>query len=202
MLLPSLYAVVVFGLVVLMTDLLGYAELIVNRGLGIGAVAQIAGLQLVPTLARTLPFAVLLGILVGLGRLLQDLLEVVEGGAIEVGDPRPLAGIIHREPLPGLVVGSVGRLQRQVEALLHEPALDRSPEIESFAHRACGGEHLVDRQSDGLHGGAPGCAAEAARVQALTACDDDRARAGSRARSPAASGAATTRRAPPAGSRP
>jgi LPS export ABC transporter permease LptG len=72
MVLPSLYAVVAFGLVVLMTDLLGYAELIVNRGLGVGAVARIAGLQLVPTLARTLPFAVLVGILVGLGRLSGD----------------------------------------------------------------------------------------------------------------------------------
>ena len=72
MLLPSFFAIVVFGLVVLMTDLLGYAELIVNRGLGLSAVAQIAGLQLVPTLARTLPFAVLVGILVGLGRLSGD----------------------------------------------------------------------------------------------------------------------------------
>ena len=56
---PSIYAVVAFGLVVLMTDLLGYTDLIVNRGLDAGEVAQIAGLQLVPTLARTLPFAVL-----------------------------------------------------------------------------------------------------------------------------------------------
>ncbi|MEZ4291063.1 MAG: LptF/LptG family permease [Myxococcota bacterium] len=69
---PSIYAVVAFGLVVLMTDLLGYTDLIVNRGLDAGEVAQIAGLQLVPTLARTLPFAVLVGTLVGLGRLSGD----------------------------------------------------------------------------------------------------------------------------------
>jgi len=72
MLLPSLFALLAFGLVVLLTDLLGYAELIVNRGLGAGEVAQIAGLQLLPTLARTLPFAVLVGSLVGLGRLSAD----------------------------------------------------------------------------------------------------------------------------------
>ena len=72
MVLPSVFALGAFGLVVLMTDLLGYAELIVNRGLGPGEVAQIAGLQLVPTLARTLPFAVLVGSLVGLGRLSGD----------------------------------------------------------------------------------------------------------------------------------
>ncbi len=72
MLLPSLFALLAFGLVVLLTDLLGYAELIVNRGLSAGEVAQIAGLQLLPTLARTLPFAVLVGSLVGLGRLSAD----------------------------------------------------------------------------------------------------------------------------------
>jgi LPS export ABC transporter permease LptG len=72
MVLPSLFALVAFGLVVLLTDLLGYAELIVNRGLGAREVAQIAGLQLIPTLARTLPFAVLVGSLVGLGRLSAD----------------------------------------------------------------------------------------------------------------------------------
>ncbi|MFK7895559.1 MAG: LptF/LptG family permease [Myxococcota bacterium] len=72
MLLPSLYATLAFGLVVLLTDLLGYAELIVNRGLSAGEVAEIAGLQLLPTLARTIPFAVLMGSLVGLGRLAGD----------------------------------------------------------------------------------------------------------------------------------
>jgi len=72
MVLPSLYATAAFGLVVLLTDLLGYTELIVNRGLSTGEVAQIALLQLVPTLARTLPFAVLVGSLVGLGRLAAD----------------------------------------------------------------------------------------------------------------------------------
>lgn len=70
--LPALFATAAFGLVVLLTDLLGYADLIVNRGLDVGQVAGIAGLQLIPTLARTLPFAVLVGTLVGLGRLAAD----------------------------------------------------------------------------------------------------------------------------------
>ncbi len=72
MVLPSVFALGAFGLVVLMTDLLGYADLIVNRGLGPAEVGEIALLQLVPTLARTLPFAVLVGSLVGLGRLSGD----------------------------------------------------------------------------------------------------------------------------------
>jgi len=72
MVLPSLYALAAFGLVVLLTDLLGYAELIVNRGLSAAEVAEIAVLQLIPTLGRSLPFAVLVGSLVGLGRLTAD----------------------------------------------------------------------------------------------------------------------------------
>jgi len=72
MVLPSLFALAAFGLVVLLTDLLGYADLIVNRGLGSSEVAQIAALQLLPTLSRALPFAVLVGSLVGLGRLSAD----------------------------------------------------------------------------------------------------------------------------------
>jgi len=93
MVLPSIFATLAFGLVVLLTDLLAYADLIVNRGLGPEAVAQLALLQLVPTLARTLPFAVLLGALVGLGRLSADR-ELV---ALEASgfSPRQLA-------LPGL----------------------------------------------------------------------------------------------------
>lgn len=70
--LPSLLATAAFGLVVLLTDLIAYTDLIVNRGLGVREVGELALLQLVPTLARTLPFAVLLGILVGLGRLAAD----------------------------------------------------------------------------------------------------------------------------------
>ena len=72
MVLPAIFAIGAFGIVVLLTDLLGYADLIVNRGLGPVEVAEIAGLQLIPTLARTLPFAILVGSLVGLGRLSSD----------------------------------------------------------------------------------------------------------------------------------
>lgn len=96
--LPALFATAAFGLVVLLTDLLGYADLIVNRGLGVEDVARIAGLQLIPTLARTLPFAVLVGTLVGLGRLAADreLLALEASGF----SPRQLA-------LPGLVFALV-----------------------------------------------------------------------------------------------
>ncbi|MEZ4332363.1 MAG: LptF/LptG family permease [Myxococcota bacterium] len=96
--LPSLLATAAFGLVVLLTDLLAYADLIVNRGLGVREVGELALLQLIPTLARTLPFAVLLGILVGLGRLAADreLLALEASGF----SPRQLA-------VPGLLFAIV-----------------------------------------------------------------------------------------------
>jgi lipopolysaccharide export system permease protein len=99
--LPALFAAAAFGLVVLLTDLLGYADLIVNRGLDAAEVARLAGLQLIPTVARTLPFAVLVGILAGLGRLAADreLLALEASGF----SPRQLA-------VPGLVFALVATI--------------------------------------------------------------------------------------------
>lgn len=111
--LPTVFAIVVFGLVVLLTDLLGYAELIVNRGLEPGEVGQIALLQLVPTLARTLPFAVLVGSLVALGRLSADreLLALEASGL----SPRQLAR-------PGLYFALVATLISVAMSALASPA--------------------------------------------------------------------------------
>jgi lipopolysaccharide export system permease protein len=117
MVLPSLYATAAFGLVVLLTDLLGYAELIVNRGLSTREAAQIAGLQLIPTLARTLPFAVLVGSLVGLGRLSADreLLALEASGF----SPRQLAR-------PGLIFALVASFISVVMSVALSPAAQRT----------------------------------------------------------------------------
>jgi LPS export ABC transporter permease LptG len=117
MLLPSLYATAAFGLVVLLTDLLGYSELIVNRGLSTSEVAQIAVLQLIPTLARTLPFAVLIGSLVGLGRLSADreLLALEASGF----SARQLA-------LPGLYFALAATLISIVFTVVISPAAQRT----------------------------------------------------------------------------
>ncbi len=114
---PSCFALAAFGLVVLLTDLLGYAELIVNRGLGPDEVAQIAGLQLVPTLARTLPFAVLVGSLAGLGRLAADreLLALETSGF----SPRQLAR-------PGLYLALVATAVSLALSIVVSPAAQRS----------------------------------------------------------------------------
>lgn len=69
---PTLWALFGLTALVLTKDLLGFSDLVINRGLGPAAVGWIAFYELVPLLSRTLPFAVLVGTLVGLGRLRAD----------------------------------------------------------------------------------------------------------------------------------
>ena len=69
---PTLWALFGLTALVLTKDLLGFSDLVINRGLGLAAVSWIAFYELVPLLSRTLPFAVLVGTLVGLGRLRAD----------------------------------------------------------------------------------------------------------------------------------
>jgi lipopolysaccharide export system permease protein len=57
---------------VLTQDLLGFSDLVVNRGLNAGIVGVIAFYKAVPIAALMFPFAVLLGCLVGLGRMGAD----------------------------------------------------------------------------------------------------------------------------------
>lgn len=70
---PTLLALGGLTALVLTKDLLGFSDLVINRGFGAGAVATIAFYEIVPLLSRTLPFALLIGTLVGLGRLRADL---------------------------------------------------------------------------------------------------------------------------------
>jgi lipopolysaccharide export system permease protein len=72
MVVPVLIALGGLTVVVLTRDLLGYSDLVINRGLGAGAVLWIAFYNTVPLLAQMLPFSVLVGSLVALGRLGAD----------------------------------------------------------------------------------------------------------------------------------
>lgn len=70
--LPTIFSLIGLSLLVLTKDLLNLTDFIINRGFGALVVATIAFYELVPLVARTLPFAVLIGTLVGLGRLRAD----------------------------------------------------------------------------------------------------------------------------------
>jgi lipopolysaccharide export LptBFGC system permease protein LptF len=73
MVFPTAFALGGMTLVVLTADVLGYTDLIINRGLGAGLVGWIAFYQTVPLAAEMLPSAVLVGSLVALGRMGADL---------------------------------------------------------------------------------------------------------------------------------
>jgi LPS export ABC transporter permease LptG len=70
---PTCFALAGLTLIVLTKDLMGYSELVINRGAGFARVAQLAAFQALPLITQMLPFAVLLGGLIGLGRMSDDL---------------------------------------------------------------------------------------------------------------------------------
>jgi hypothetical protein len=61
MIFPTAFALGGLTLVVLTKNVLGYSEMVINRGLGFDAVSWIAFYQLVPLAAQMTPFAVLVG---------------------------------------------------------------------------------------------------------------------------------------------
>jgi len=69
---PTLFALIGLTVVVLTKDLLGFSNLVINRGLGVGSVTLIAFYKAVPIAALMFPFSVLLGCLVAMGRLGAD----------------------------------------------------------------------------------------------------------------------------------
>jgi len=87
---PTLLALAAFTAVVLTRDLPAYTDLVINRGAGPGRVAWIVACQSLSLTASMLPFAVLVGGLVGLGRLVADR-EIMVLSALGL-DPRRLIG--------------------------------------------------------------------------------------------------------------
>src|SRR5262245_3945034 len=70
--LPTTISLAGLTVLLLAKDLLGFADFVINRGFGVAVVARIALYEIVPLVVHTLPFAVLVGALVGLGRLEAD----------------------------------------------------------------------------------------------------------------------------------
>ncbi len=87
---PTGLALAVFTAVVLTRDLPAYTELVINRGAGPARVAWIAACQALTLGGQMLPFAVLVGGLIGLGRLVADR-EILVLSALGL-DPRRLIG--------------------------------------------------------------------------------------------------------------
>ena len=70
----------------------------------------------------------------------------VHAGAVEVGHLRLRRRVLDEDPLPELLVGAVGRLERQLQALLDDRPRDRPRQVEAAPHRPGRRQHLVDAQ--------------------------------------------------------
>ena len=107
---PMLFSLVGLTIIVLTQDLLGYTDLVINRGLGVGAVALMAFYQAVAVVARTLPFAVLLGSLIALGRLGGDreLLAIEASGVSEQALVWPVMGFASGMAVLALGLSLIG----------------------------------------------------------------------------------------------
>ncbi len=79
---PSLWALFGLTALVLTKDLLGFADLVINKGLDLTSILWIIFYKAIPLLGTTLPFAVLVGSLVGLGNLRshRELLSIESAG--------------------------------------------------------------------------------------------------------------------------
>ncbi len=91
-LLPSAFALIGLTAVVLTKDLLGFSDLVINRGIDAGSVAWLAFLKAVPVASRIFPFALLVGSMVALGRMGADR-EILVLEASGVAAPRLLGPI-------------------------------------------------------------------------------------------------------------
>ncbi|MCH2169582.1 LptF/LptG family permease [Myxococcota bacterium] len=118
---PALIALLGLTGIVLTKDLLGFSELLINRGIGGGVVARIAFYEALILAARMLPFAVLVGALVGLGRMGADR-EILVLEASGVAAPRLV--------WPVVAFASVMTLLALLMSLLVAPWSSRSVDSE------------------------------------------------------------------------
>jgi lipopolysaccharide export system permease protein len=87
---PTLFTLLGFTVLAFTVQLVALADLAINRGLHIGDVAGLALYQLLPALGRSVPFATLVGSLIGLGRLGADR-EILAMQAAGIEPSRQLA---------------------------------------------------------------------------------------------------------------
>ena len=90
---PSLLALFVLIVVLLTQDLIGFSELMINRGLGFRSAASFIFFEIVPLVSIALPFATLVGCLVGLGRMGADR-ELLVLEASGISSPRLIGPVL------------------------------------------------------------------------------------------------------------
>jgi LPS export ABC transporter permease LptG len=129
---PTLLALCAVTLLVLAVDLVVYADFVINRGFAAGDVARIALYRTLPMLGRAMPFAVLLGTLIALGRLgaHREILAIEASGIQPRALVLPVLALAACFVAGGAAISLVGApaANRRLEALVHTLALGRSGE--------------------------------------------------------------------------
>ncbi len=123
---PTLYALLVLSILVLTEDMLQFSDLVLNRGFGAGTVASLALYRLAPAITWMLPFAVLMGSLIALGRLGADR-ELLAIEASGISAPRLLPPVLLFATVAtllgvGLSVYAAPPANRALDATLEEMA--------------------------------------------------------------------------------
>ncbi len=106
MVFPTLFTLGGLTIVILTKDLLSFSDMVINRGLSLADVGAIALFQMLPVLGQMLPFAMLIGGLVALGRLGADR-ELLMFEASGISSPRllgPVTSFAAVMTVPALVL--------------------------------------------------------------------------------------------------
>jgi LPS export ABC transporter permease LptG/LPS export ABC transporter permease LptF len=127
---PFLFALIGLTFVALTTDLIGFSELVINRGLSARQVGLLAFYESVPVAALIFPFSILIGVLVALGRLGADR-ELLAWEACGLSTARLMGPVVAFAGGLGLLAGflslygapaSSRALDRSLEAIAkHHP---------------------------------------------------------------------------------
>jgi len=107
MVFPTLYTLGGLTIVILTKELLSFSDLVINRGLSLGDVGAIALYQMNPVIGQMMPFAVLVGGLVALGRLGADR-ELLMLEASGISSPRILWPVLSFAAMMSVVAFGVG----------------------------------------------------------------------------------------------
>lgn len=159
---PTLFTLLGFTVLAFAVQLVGLADLAINRGLEVVDVAGLALYQLLPALGRSLPFATLVGALIGLGRLGADR-ELLAMQAAGIEPARQLAPAVllfaSAATAIALAVAQLGTpwASRQVDAAFtHLIELNPAASLRPGASHAFGDFRLeareVSSRGDELHG--------------------------------------------------
>ena len=107
---PTLFTLVGLTVVVLTTNIIGFSELVINRGLPARTVAWMVLLEGVPVAGRMVPFAMLVGALVALGRMGADreILALEASGVAAARLVWPVVSFAGVMTIVALVMGLVG----------------------------------------------------------------------------------------------